>query len=303
MDAIDRGSDVEFRLRADVRRKGTPVGDVLVGAAVKAYRYDYDLYVNDIWTPYETVNRDLSARDRRSFTDVAGYAEVERALSGQGPAARRHQAGPLGRGVGHHRQPAREGRVRARALPAAWSATGASTARASRTSGWPARRGTSASSPIVSRQFGGGFDVAPSPWLRLAVEGFGKRYRNYPVDPAVPSRVLVSSSAEFDSPYVGPLVSAGRVRASGIDTSAQLTPGSRFQVAANYSHWRVRQLGLDGVWRSADHEVSHQATRRDAVPAGPEAGARASAGGTRAGARTRRSACRSRSSGAGPCTT
>ena len=73
LDAIDRGRDVELRLRADVRRTNTPIGDVLAGAAVKAYHYDYDLYVNDLWTPYETVRRDLEAHDRRSFTDIAGY--------------------------------------------------------------------------------------------------------------------------------------------------------------------------------------------------------------------------------------
>ena len=257
VDALDKGRDLEFRLRADLRRKGTPAGDVLVGAAVKAYRYDYDLYVNDIWTPYETVNRDIAARDTRSFTDVAGYAEVERALPGRGrvlAGIRLDHWGAASVTAGSPRVkaefvPARFLRVVGywgiyrQGVPYIWMASAP---------------GNAGLSPIVSQQVGGGFDVAPSPWLRLAVEGFGKRYRNYPVDPVVPSHVLVSSSAEFDSPYVGPLISAGRVRAHGIDSSVQLTPGSRFQLAANYSHWRVRQLGLDGVWRSADHEVNHQ---------------------------------------------
>jgi len=258
VDAIDRGTDTEFRLRTDMRRKSTPIGDVLVGAAVKAYRYDYELYVNGLWTPYETVNRDITARDRRSFTDVAGYAEVERPISGRGrllAGIRLDHWGAASVTTGSPRVkaefvPARVLRIVGywgiyrQGVPYIWMASAP---------------GNTGLAPIISRQFGGGFEVAPLAWLRLAVEGFSKRYRNYPVDPAVPSRVLVSSSAEFDSPYVGPLVSAGRVRAGGIDTSAQLTPGGRFQLAANYSHWRVRQLGLDGVWRSAEHEVSHQA--------------------------------------------
>ncbi len=258
VDGIDRGRDVEFRARADVRRKDTPVGDVMVGAAVKAYHYDYDLYVNDLWTPYETVNRDITAHDRRSFTDVAGYAEVERAVPGRGrllAGIRVDRWGAASVTAGSPRLkaeflPARFLRVVGywglyrQGVPYIWMASA------------PVNRGLA---PIASRQFGGGLDVEPRPWLRLAVEGFDKRYHNYPVDPAIPSRVLVSSSAEFESPYVGPLVSSGQVHASGVDTVAQFTPGSTFQMAANYSYWHVSQLGLDRVWRSAEHELRHQA--------------------------------------------
>ena len=112
--------------------------------------------------------------------------------------------------------------------------------------------------PIVSRQFGGGFDIEPARWLRLGVEAFDKRYRDYPVDPAIPSRVLVSSSADFDSPFVGPLVSEGQVHAAGIDTVAVVGAGPRLRVTANYSYWHVSQLGLDRTWRPAEHELRHQ---------------------------------------------
>ena len=112
--------------------------------------------------------------------------------------------------------------------------------------------------PIVSRQFGGGVDVAPTNWLRLGVEAFDKRYDNYPVDPAIPSRVLVSSSADFDSPFVGPLSGEGRVHAAGIDAVAAVAAGARLHITANYSYWHVSQLGLDDVWRSAEHELRHQ---------------------------------------------
>jgi len=88
VDAIDRGRDVELRARADVRRTNTPLGDVFVGVAVKAYRYDYDLYVNDLWTAYETVKRDLEAHDRRSFTDAAAYAEIAHALPARAACSR-----------------------------------------------------------------------------------------------------------------------------------------------------------------------------------------------------------------------
>jgi len=258
VDAIDRGRDVELRVRADVRRTKTPVGNLLVGAAVKAYHYDYDLYVNDLWTPYEIKTRDLIARDRRSFTDAAAYAEVEHALSARGrllmgirldhwSAASVTAGSPR---VKAEFVPARYLRlvgywgIYRQGVPYIWMASA------------PQNVGLS---PIVSKQFGGGFNVEPRRWLRLGVEGFDKRYDNYPVDPVVPSRVLVSSAADFDSPYVGPLVSGGRVHATGIDTVAQVTPGAPLQITANYSSWRVSQLGLDGVWRSAEHELRNQA--------------------------------------------
>jgi len=257
VDAIDKGHDQELRVRADVHRMNTPVGDVLVGAAIKAYRYDYDLYVNDLWTPYETVKRDLQARDIQSFTDAAAYAEVAHGLPVHGRllvgiridhwgAASTTAASPR---VKAELAPARYLRlvgywgIYRQGVPYIWQASA------------PENAGLA---PIVSRQFGGGFDLEPKRWLRLGVEAFDKRYDNYPVDPAIPSRVLVSSSADFDSPFVGPLVSEGQVHAYGVDTVAALSAGPRVQVTANYSYWHVSQLGLDEVWRPAEHELRHQ---------------------------------------------
>ncbi len=238
--------------------RARPVGNLLVGAAVKAYRYDYELIVNDIWTPYETFNRDLTAKDRRSFTDVAAYTEIERTLPGRGrllAGIRVDRWAAPGVTTGSPRLklefvPARLVRVVGywgiyrQGVPYIWMASA------------PGNVGLA---PIASRQFGGGVDVEPRRWLRLGVEAFNKRYHNYPLDPVEPSRVLVSASADFESPFVGPLISAGRLRASGIDAVAVVTPGSRFQLSTNYSHWRVQQLGLDHVWRSAEHEVRNQA--------------------------------------------
>jgi hypothetical protein len=257
IDAIDRGRDVELRVRADVRRTDTPAGDVLVGAAVKSYRYDYDLYVNDLWTPYESVKRDLEAHDRRSFTDVAAYAEIAHGLPARGRLI-------LGLRLDHWSAAsatAGSPRVKAEFVPAPYL----------RLVGywgiyrqgvpyiWMASApGNAGLAPIVSHQSGGGLDVEPTRWLRVGVEAFDKRYDSYPVDPAIPSRVLVSSSADFDSPFVGPLVSEGRVHARGLDAVAAVTAGPRVQVTANYSYWHVSQLGLDDVWRPAEHELRHQ---------------------------------------------
>ena len=257
VDAIDRGRDVELRARADVRRTNTPLGDVFVGVAVKAYRYDYDLYVNDLWTAYETVKRDLEAHDRRSFTDAAAYAEIAHALPARGRLLAgirldRWSAASVTAGsprVKAEFVPARYLRlvgywgIFRQGVPYIWMASA------------PENAGLA---PIVSQQFGGGLDIEPTRWLRLGAEAFDKRYDQYPVDPAIPSRVLVSSSADFDSPFVGPLVSEGKVHAAGIDSVAAVSVGSRLQVTANYSYWHVSQLGLDDAWRPAEHELRHQ---------------------------------------------
>ena len=257
VDAIDRGRDTELRARLDVRRARTPVGNLLVGAAIKAYRYDYDLYVNDLWTPYETVKRDLEAHDRRSFTDAAAYAEIEHTL----PARGRLLAGIRLDHWSAASVTAGSPRLKAEFVPAPylrlvgyWGIY-----RQSVPYIWMASAPENAGlAPIVSQQFGAGFDAEPTRWLRVGVEAFDKRYENYPVDPAIPSRVLVSSSADFDSPFVGPLVSEGQVHATGIDTVAAVSAGPRLQVTANYSYWHVSQLGLDEIWRPAEHELRHQ---------------------------------------------
>ena len=267
VDAIDKGHDQELRVRADVHRTGTPVGDVLVGAAVKAYRYDYDLYVNDLWTPYETVKRDLQARDIRSFTDAAAYAEVAHALPVHGrllvgirldhwSAASTTAASPR---VKAELAPARYLRlvgywgIYRQGVPYIWQASA------------PENAGLA---PIVSRQFGGGFDLEPKRWLRLGVEAFDKRYDNYPVDPAIPSRVLVSSSADFDSPFVGPLVSEGQVHAYGVDTVAALSAGS---ARAGDGQLLLLARVAAGVGRSVAARRARTAppgARRADVPAG-----------------------------------
>ena len=95
-------------------------------------------------------------------------------------------------------------------------------------------------------------------WGRVGVEGFVKRYRGYPVDPAEPARVLISAGADFDVPFVGRLAPEGRVRASGVDLAAERAIGSTVRLAGSYSYWHVRQRGLELQWRPGDFDMRHQ---------------------------------------------
>lgn len=104
-----------------------------------------------------------------------------------------------------------------------------------------------------------GADVR-GPWgLRFAAEGFVKRYVGYPIDPAEPPRVLISAGADFDVPFVGRLVGSGLVRSSGLDLSVGRRIGTRAELSAGYSHWRVVQRGLDQQWRPSEYDIRHQA--------------------------------------------
>ncbi len=66
------------------------------------------------------------------------------------------------------------------------------------------------------------------------------------------------AAADFDIPFVGKLVSGGRVHARGVDAGLSGTPLANVHVGLGYSYWRVSQAGLDGVWRRAENELRHQ---------------------------------------------
>lgn len=258
IDAIDRSREVEYRLRTDVRRQHTPAGDIVAGVAVKAVQFDYELLANGVWTPYEVKSRDIRATSRQSFADVAGFAELTRPMFSRGRVSagmRLDRFGASGAVEGSPRVKAEfvpSDRTRLigywgiyrQSVPYIWMASA------------PGNLGLA---PISSRQGGGGLEVEIHRGLRAGIEAFYKRYRDYPVDPAVPGRVLISAAADFESPYVGPLVGGGQVHARGVDTVATAALGSRLQLATNYSYWRVSQRGLDLVWRRAEHEMRHQA--------------------------------------------
>ena len=280
--------------RADVRRTGTPVGR----RARRRGGQGVPLRLRPVRERRVDAVRDrqprplgarppvVHGRGRRTprssgrFPGGAGCSPASAWIAG----ARRRR---------HDRQPAREGGVRARALPAGRRATGASTARACPTSGWRARRATRGLAPIASRQFGGGLDVEPRPLAAAGRRGLRQAL------PQLPGRSRRSRAACWSArrPSSSRRTSA-RSSAPGRCARAASTPwrsvdarhdGSRSPRTTRY--WHVSQLGLDNVWRSGRARGAAPGADRAAVPAGTGTGARASAGATRAGARTRRSAC------------
>jgi hypothetical protein len=103
-----------------------------------------------------------------------------------------------------------------------------------------------------------GFEGAPWSGGQVTVEGFSKRYEGYPIDPSVPSRVLISAGADFESPLVGRLVPSGLVHADGVDTSLSQRIGRSLTIAAGYSYWDVTEFNLEKNWIRADYDIRHQ---------------------------------------------
>jgi hypothetical protein len=93
----------------------------------------------------------------------------------------------------------------------------------------------------------------------MTAEAFRKRYTGYPIDPAVPSRVLISAGADFESPLVGKLVPSGLVHSDGVDTSLSQQFGRSATASLGYSYWDVTQYNLEKKWTAADYDIRHQA--------------------------------------------
>jgi hypothetical protein len=112
--------------------------------------------------------------------------------------------------------------------------------------------------PVRCLGWTAGFEGAPWRGVQLSVEGFSKRYEGYPIDPSVPSRVLISAGADFESPLVGKLVPSGLVHADGVDTSLSQRIGRSLTIAAGYSYWDVSEYNLEKNWIRADYDIRHQ---------------------------------------------
>ena len=112
--------------------------------------------------------------------------------------------------------------------------------------------------PVRCLGWTAGVEGAPWRGVQLSVEGFSKRYEGYPIDPSVPSRVLISAGADFESPLVGKLVPSGLVHADGVDTSLSQRIGRSLTIAIAYSYWDVSEYNLEKNWIRADYDIRHQ---------------------------------------------
>jgi len=245
-----------LRARAEIRQTVTPAVRVVAGAAMKrsdldfalqdgAYRNEWGIVVPAVrstwagqWTDaaayaetilqFGRVRADVGVRADRAGTTSEWYPSP-RARVEYRPASRWRLMGT----VGQYRQD----------IPTIWIGSNIE---------------NRALDPVRCLGWTAGFESALWPGVQLSVEGFSKRYEGYPIDPSVPSRVLISAGADFESPLVGKLVPAGLVHADGVDTSLSQRIGRALTLAVGYSYWDVTEYNLERNWIRADYDIRHQ---------------------------------------------
>ncbi len=252
----DRSLERFLRARAEIRRSFGRGARLLAGTALKRSAVNFDLQDGAYRNAWNIVVPTVQVSWHDQFTDVAAYSDLSWAPGpvtvGMGVRADRSgvtsswYASPRGRveyrvsgqwrvmgGWGVYRQD----------IPNVWLGSN------------PANRQLD---PVKCVQTTLGVEDESWRGAVATAEGFAKSYTGYPIDPSVPSRVLISTGADFESPLVGRLVPSGRVSADGADLSlSQHLPGS-VTLAMSYSYWNVREYNLAQQWIRADFDIRHQ---------------------------------------------
>lgn len=117
--------------------------------------------------------------------------------------------------------------------------------------------------PLRADHYVAGLTYEPSPSVRITVEGYHKRYSDYPVARDYPQLSLANLGDTFNvREILFPLVSEGVGRATGVEMFAEKKGNGRWYGQANLAISRARHAGLDGILRpgSFDYPVVFNAT-------------------------------------------
>jgi hypothetical protein len=257
-DAWDRSRERELRVRGEVKHRLGDRAEVVTGASIKQTFARFRLDDGAFRNTWGNVVPALRVDRRDQFTQAAGYAEITTRVV----SALRVTAGVRGDrpATGPSFVVSPRAKLEYTLLPRVRLIGSWGVFRQDIPNIWlgsaPANRTLN---PIESRQATAGVEVRPWRGMQAIVEAFDKRYRDYPVDPVAPARVLISAAMDFDSPFVTALSGGGRVHGKGIDVAIAQRVGSQLDMSATYSRWDVMQAGLDHVWRPADYDLHDQA--------------------------------------------
>jgi hypothetical protein len=111
--------------------------------------------------------------------------------------------------------------------------------------------------PITADHVVGGFSITTDARTRITVEGYYKRYADYPVSTDVPPLSLANVGDTFAVREVlFPMLSKGRGEAYGVELFAERKPdtASSWYGQANLAWSRSRYSGLDGVLRPSSFD-------------------------------------------------
>ena len=104
--------------------------------------------------------------------------------------------------------------------------------------------------PARSEHWVSGLAWTPTRSLRVTLEAYSKRYKDYSVATQFPTLSLANVGDTFDvRDILYPMTSAGRGRASGIELFAEKKFAGKWFGQVNVAYSRARHAGLDGVLR------------------------------------------------------
>lgn len=109
---------------------------------------------------------------------------------------------------------------------------------------------------IRSTHYVAGLEYIPDNALRFTVEGFYKKYSNYPVS-LIDGVSLANKGTEFGSVGNEPLLQNGKGRAYGVEFFAQKKLTKRFFGIMSYTYYRSEFTGLSGSYIPASWDNHH----------------------------------------------
>jgi hypothetical protein len=110
--------------------------------------------------------------------------------------------------------------------------------------------------PIRSKQITAGMDVVRSSRVEMSVEGYHKRYLDYPVATNYPQLSLANIADTFGQAFLlFPMTSQGLGLAQGAELSVRYKPTSGFTLTSAVTYSRSWYSGLDGVLRRGNYDL------------------------------------------------
>jgi len=112
--------------------------------------------------------------------------------------------------------------------------------------------------PIRADHYVAGLTFRPEPDLQISLEGYTKRYFDYPVSTQFPSLTYADAGEQVDvSNYMMPYVSQGRGRGTGVELHVHKKLSGRLWGQVSYAYSRTENRALDGLWRPSTFDLPH----------------------------------------------
>jgi TonB-dependent Receptor Plug Domain len=110
--------------------------------------------------------------------------------------------------------------------------------------------------PIRSRQLTAGVDFVRARRFEVTLEGYEKRYLDYPVAQNYPQLSLANVADTFGQAFLlFPMTSEGKGLAEGAEFSLRCKPSSRLTLTTAVTYSRSWYSGLDGVLRRGNYDI------------------------------------------------